>query len=169
MQILGKLLHIFCWHQQKINLFYFFFMKLLINYVGVIVPSFKLFDLVEIALWLFIENTSKSKRIPGLQTVWSSKLTYLRKFRIGNITFLKCQMYIYSFILVRTCPFANFVCWKVKITTFKTLRKLPSLPIKVRLRQEHCIHRWTVSRYCKKKNTHTPEVCLSSTRNIKVK
>ena len=76
-------------------------MELLTNYIGVIVPSFKLFDFV---LWLFIENTSKSNWIPGLQTVWYVKLTSLRKFRIANMTFLKPQMYTYTVIWVRTRP-----------------------------------------------------------------
>ena len=35
-------------------------MDLLTNNVGTIVQSFKLFDLVELVLWLFIENVPKS-------------------------------------------------------------------------------------------------------------
>ena len=45
------------------------------------------------------------------------KINILKKFSIVNIPFLKCQMYIYSFILVRTCPFANFVRWKDIVLT----------------------------------------------------
>ena len=54
-------------------------MGLLANYVGVIVPSFKLFDLVELVLRLLIENAPKSNSIPGLQTVWSVKFDILKK------------------------------------------------------------------------------------------
>ena len=97
-QILDKFLYIFADISGKKNLIFFFFVELLINYVGVILPSFKLCDLVQPVLWLYIENTSKSNWIPGLQTVWSVKLTFVRKFRIANITFLKPQMYTYSLI-----------------------------------------------------------------------
>ena len=45
---------------ENLICFTFFFIELLTNYVGVIVPSFKLFDLVERVLWIFIENASKS-------------------------------------------------------------------------------------------------------------
>ena len=45
---------------EKLICFIIFFMELLTNYVGVIAPSFKLFDLAELVLRLFIENTSKS-------------------------------------------------------------------------------------------------------------
>ena len=62
------------------------------------VPSFKLFELVELVLLLFIENTSESNWIHGLQADWSVKLTSLRKIRIANITFLKSQMYTFSLI-----------------------------------------------------------------------
>ena len=78
---------------EKLICFTFVFTELLTDYVGVIVPSFKLFGLVKLSLGLSIKNTSKSKWIPGLQTVWSLKLTSLRKFKIANITFLKPQMY----------------------------------------------------------------------------
>ena len=50
-------------------------MGLLTNYVGVIVPSFNLFDLVELVLRLLIDNAPKSNSIPGLQTVWKEKRT----------------------------------------------------------------------------------------------
>ena len=56
----GRFAHFLLTSAEKIIYFAFFFMELLIDYVGVIVPSFKLFDLVELVLWLFIENTSKS-------------------------------------------------------------------------------------------------------------
>ena len=54
-------------------------MGLLTNYVGVIVPSFNLFDLVELVLRLLYDNTPKSNSIPGLQTVWSVKFDILKK------------------------------------------------------------------------------------------
>ena len=40
--------------------FTFFCMELLASYEGVIMPSFKLPDLAELVLQLFIKNTSKS-------------------------------------------------------------------------------------------------------------
>ena len=70
-------------------IFTFFFIEILINYVRVIVSSFKLFDVVELVLQLFIENAPKSNSIHDLQTVWSVKFTSLRNFRIASITFLK--------------------------------------------------------------------------------
>ena len=87
------LAHFLLMSAEKLIYFTFFYMELLINYVGVIVPSFKLFDLVELVLWLFIENTSKFNWVPGPQTLWPVKLTFLRKSRIANITFLEPQMY----------------------------------------------------------------------------
>ena len=78
---------------EKLICFTFFFMELLTNYVGVIVPGFKLFNLAELALRLFIENAWKSNWIPGLQNVRSVKLMSLRKFRIANITFLKPHLH----------------------------------------------------------------------------
>ena len=60
--------------------FTFFFMELLTNYVEVIVPAFKSFNLVEIVLWLFIKNASKSKWNPGLQTVWNVNSDLLKSF-----------------------------------------------------------------------------------------
>ena len=45
---------------EKLICFTVFLMELLTNYVGVIVPNFKLFDLAELVLRLFIENASKS-------------------------------------------------------------------------------------------------------------
>ena len=54
-------------------------MGLLTNYVGVIVPSFNLFGLVELVLRLLIDNAPKSNSIPGLQTVWSVKFDILKK------------------------------------------------------------------------------------------
>ena len=83
---------------EKLIYVTFFYMELLTNYVGVIVPSFKLFYFVELVLRLYIENASKSSCIPGLQTVWSVKLASLRKLRLANITFLKPQMHTYSLI-----------------------------------------------------------------------
>ena len=45
---------------EKLICFTFLLTELLTNYVGVIVPSFKLFDLVKLSLGLFIKSTSKS-------------------------------------------------------------------------------------------------------------
>ena len=57
----GQILaHFLLTSAEKIICFTFFYMELLTNYVGVIAPSFKLFDLAEQVLWLFIENASKS-------------------------------------------------------------------------------------------------------------
>ena len=63
---------------EELFCFTFLFMELLADYVGAIVSSFKLFGLVKLSLGLFIKNTSKSNWIPGLQTVWSLKLTSLK-------------------------------------------------------------------------------------------
>ena len=45
---------------EELVCFTFLFMELSTDYVGVIVPSFKLFGLVKLSLGLFIKNTSKS-------------------------------------------------------------------------------------------------------------
>ena len=45
---------------EKLICFSFILMELLTNYVRVIAPRFKLHDLVELVLGLFIENASKS-------------------------------------------------------------------------------------------------------------
>ena len=85
---------------RKINFFYFFLYGVIDQLHRSNPAKFQVFDLAELVLRLFIENTSKSNWIHSLQTVWSVKLISLRKFRIANITFLKPQMY------TRTRPFA---------------------------------------------------------------
>ena len=49
--------------------------------------SFRLLDLVELVLRLFVVNTSKFNQAPHLQAVCSVKSSSLKKFRIANITF----------------------------------------------------------------------------------